>query len=149
MNKGENEMKITNGIIKYLLNTLDQPGFTDGSSGLTGYAIYRNIRILKEEVKDYDKVIDDALAEYGKESEDGRIYIDENDTEAIQKFREKVDPIAALEVDVNLYQISKEDFEMPYCPTATATQYAMVEELLTLTVKKEEIKEEEKIEKEE
>ncbi len=142
-------MKITNGIIKYLLNTLDQPGFTDGSSGLTGYAIYRNIRILKEEVKDYDKVIDDALAEYGKESEDGRIYIDENDTEAIQKFREKVDPIAALEVDVNLYQISKEDFEMPYCPTATATQYAMVEELLTLPVKKEENKEEEKIEKEE
>ena len=38
---------------------------------------------------------------------------------------------------------------MPYCPTATAAQYAMVEELLTLPVKKEEIKEEEKIEKEE
>ena len=40
-------MKITNGIMKYLLNTLNQPGFTDGASGPTGYAIYRNIRILE------------------------------------------------------------------------------------------------------
>ncbi len=142
-------MKITNGIIKYLLNTLNQPGFTEGASGPTGYAIYRNIRILKEEVKDYDKVIDDALAEYGKKTDDGRFYIDENDTETIQKFREKIDPIAALEVDVDLYQIPKEDFEMPYCATATPNQYAMVEELLILPEKVDENKDEESDNKEE
>ena len=136
-------MKITNGIMKYLLNILNQPGFTDGASGPTGYAIYRNIRILENEVKDYEKVINDALNEFGKKSEDGRVYIDEKDTEAIKKFTEKVDPIAALEVNVDLYQIPKDDFIMPYCATATPSQYALIEDLLVLP-EKEEVTEAEK-----
>lgn len=142
-------MKITNGIIKYLLNTLNQPGFTDGASGPTGYAIYRNIRILENEVKDYEKVINDALNEFGKKSEDGRVYIDEKDTEAIKKFTEKVDPIAALEVNVDLYQIPKDDFIMPYCATATPSQYALIEDFLVLPEKEEENKDEESNKKEE
>ena len=142
-------MKITNGIMKYLLNTLNQPGFTDSASGPTGYAIYRNIRILENEVKDYEKVIVDALAEFGKKSEDGRVYIDEKDTEAIKKFTEKVDPIAALEVNVDLYQIPKDDFIMPYCATATPSQYALIEDFLVLPEKEEENKDEESNKKEE
>lgn len=142
-------MKITNGIMKYLLNTLNQPGFTDGASGPTGYAIYRNIRILENEVKDYEKVINDALNEFGKKSEDGRVYIDEKDTEAIKKFTEKVDPIAALEVNVDLYQIPKDDFIMPYCPSATPSQYALIEDFLVLPEKEEENKDEESNKKEE
>lgn len=142
-------MKITNGIMKYLLNTLNQPGFTDSASGPTGYAIYRNIRILENEVKDYEKVINDALNEFGKKSEDGRIYIDEKDTEAIKKFTEKVDPIAALEVNVDLYQIPKDDFIMPYCATATPSQYALIEDFLVLPEKEEENKDEESNKKEE
>lgn len=142
-------MKITNGIMKYLLNTLNQPGFTDGASGPTGYAIYRNIRILENEVKDYEKVINDALNEFGKKSEDGRVYIDEKDTEAIKKFTEKVDPIAALEVNVDLYQIPKDDFIMPYCATATPSQYALIEDFLVLPEKEEENKDEELNKKEE
>jgi hypothetical protein len=142
-------MKITNGIIKYLLNTLNQPGFTDGASGPTGYAIYRNIRILENEVKDYEKVINDALNEFGKKSEDGRVYIDEKDTEAIKKFTEKVDPIAALEVNVDLYQIPKDDFIMPYCATATPSQYVLIEDFLVLPEKEEENKDEELNKKEE
>ncbi len=142
-------MKITNGIMKYLLNTLNQPGFTDGASGPTGYAIYRNIRILENEVKDYEKVINDALNEFGKKSEDGRVYIDEKDTEAIKKFTEKVDPIAALEVNVDLYQIPKDDFIMPYCATATPSQYALIEDFLVLPEKEEENKDEESNKKEE
>lgn len=142
-------MKITNGIMKYLLNTLNQPGFTDSASGPTGYAIYRNIRILENEVKDYEKVIDDALAEFGKKSEDGRVYIDKKDTEAIKKFTEKVDPIAALEVNVDLYQIPKDDFIMPYCATATPSQYALIEDFLVLPEKEEENKDEESNKKEE
>lgn len=142
-------MKITNGIMKYLLNTLNQPGFTDGTSGPTGYAIYRNIRILENEVKDYEKVINDALNEFGKKSEDGRVYIDEKDTEAIKKFTEKVDPIAALEVNVDLYQIPKDDFIMPYCATATPSQYALIEDFLVLPEKEEENKDEESNKKEE
>lgn len=142
-------MKITNGIMKYLLNTLNQPGFTDGAFGPTGYAIYRNIRILENEVKDYEKVINDALNEFGKKSEDGRVYIDEKDTEAIKKFTEKVDPIAALEVNVDLYQIPKDDFIMPYCATATPSQYALIEDFLVLPEKEEENKDEESNKKEE
>lgn len=142
-------MKITNGIMKYLLNTLNQPGFTDGASGPTGYAIYRNIRILENEVKDYEKVINDALNEFGKKSENGRVYIDEKDTEAIKKFTEKVDPIAALEVNVDLYQIPKDDFIMPYCATATPSQYALIEDFLVLPEKEEENKDEESNKKEE
>lgn len=130
-------MKITNGIMKYLLNTLRQPGFTEGASGATGYAIYRNIRILENEIKDYDKVIDNALNKYGKKTEDGRVYIDEKDEKSMKKFTKEVDPVASLEVDVDFYQIPKEDFEMPYCATATPAQYALIEEVCVLPEKRE------------
>lgn len=135
-------MKITNGIMKYLLNTLNQPGFVDGATGPTGYAIYRNLRILQNEIKDYDKVIEDALKEYGVESENGRYYIDEKDSEAIKKFTEKVDPVSNLEVDIDLYQIPRDEFVMPYCSTVTPGQYALIEEMFVRPEKKEETKEE-------
>mgnify|MGYP004546078607 FL=1 len=141
-------MKITNGIMKYLFNTINQPAFIDGANGPTGYAIYRNLRILQDEIKDYDKVIDDALKEFGQESEDGRFYIDENDTDAIKKFEEKVNPISNLEVDVNLYQIPKEEFVMPYCPSATPAQYALIEETFVLPEKEEVTEVEKETEKE-
>lgn len=135
-------MKITNGIMKYLLNTLNQAGFVEGATGPTGYAIYRNIRILQDEIKDYDKVVDEALHKYGKQSENGGYYIEQSDVEAIQKFSEEVDPVAAIELDVDLYQIAREDFIMPYCATATPAQYALIEEFFILPEKEEEKAEE-------
>lgn len=131
-------MKITNGIMKYLLNTLNQAGFVEGATGPTGYAIYRNIRILQDEVKDYDKVVDEALHKYGKQSENGGYYIEQTDEEAIKKFSDEVDPVAAIELDIDLYQINRDDFIMPYCATATPAQYALIEEFFVLPEEEEE-----------
>ena len=121
-------MKITNGIIKYLLNTLNQPGFTEGASGPTGYAIYRNLRILTEENKDYTKMIGEILKKHGKESENGGYYIDQNDKDAVEAFYKELVPVSNMVVNVDLYQIDKADFDLPYCETATPQQYALIEE---------------------
>ena len=135
-------MKITNGLMKILFEAINQPGFMDNANGPTGYALYRNIRILSDELKDYDKVIDDALKKYGKKLDNGAYMIDKDDEKTIGKFYEVIIPVANLEVDVNLYQISKDDFDLPYCETATPKQYAIIEEFL---VKPDEEKEEDSV----
>ena len=123
-------MKMTNGMMKVLFDTMNHQGFMDNATGVTGYALYRNIRILSDELKDYNKVIDDAIKKYGKKDDAMGYVIRHDDTEAIEKFTKEITPIAELEVDVDLYQIPMEAFELPYCETATPSHYAMIEEFL-------------------
>lgn len=124
-------MKMTNGIMKVLFDTMNQQGFMDNATGATGYALYRNIRILSNELKDYNKVIDDAIKKYGKKDKNtGGYIITPDDTESIEKFTKEITPIAELEVDVDLYQVPIELFELPYCETAAPSHYAMIEEFL-------------------
>lgn len=123
-------MKMTNGMMKVLFDTMNQQGFMDNATGATGYALYRNIRILSDELKDYNKVIDDAIKKYGKKDDAMGYVIRPDDTKAIEKFTKEITPIAELEVDVDLYQIPMEAFELPYCETATPSHYAMIEEFL-------------------
>ena len=133
-------MKMTNGLIDALLTALSQQEFISGATGKTGYAIYRNIRILTEENKDYSKMIEELIKKYGKENEDGSYYIDQNDKEAVDAFYKDLVPVSNMVVDVNLYQIDKKDFDLPYCETATPQQYALIEVCL---VKPEESKDKE------
>lgn len=123
-------MKMTNGLIDALLTALNQKEFISGSTGKTGYAIYRNIRILTEENKDYAKTIEEIIKKYGKQNENGDYYIDQNDKDAIDAFYKDLVPVSNMVVDVNLYQIDKNDFDLPYCETATPQQYALIEECL-------------------
>lgn len=131
-------MKMTNGLIDALLTALNKQEFIAGATGKTGYAIYRNIRILTEENKDYTKMIEDILKKHGKKNENGGYYIDQNDTKAIEAFYKELAPVSNMVVDVNLYQIDRDDFDLPYCESATPQQYALIEEFF---VKPEETKE--------
>lgn len=130
-------MKMTNTVIKILFDALNQPGFTNEAVGLTGYAIYKNIRILSNDLKDYQKAVDAAIKKYGKKNFEG-YYIDPNDSESIEKFTQEITPISNAKIDVNLFQISKNDFELPYCETATPNQYAIIEDFLVKHDKKNE-----------
>lgn len=123
-------MKMTNGLIDALLTALSQKEFISGVTKQTGYAIYRNLRILTEENKDYTKMIGELLKKYGKENENGGYYIDQDDKDAMDAFYKELVPISNMIVDVNLYQIDKKDFDLPYCETATPQQYALIEECL-------------------
>lgn len=121
-------MKMTNGLIDALLTALSKQEFISESTGKTGYAIYRNIRILSEENKDYAKMIEDIIRKHGKQGESGGYYIDQNDSKAIEAFYKELAPISNMIVDVNLYQIDRRDFNLPYCESATPQQYALIEE---------------------
>lgn len=127
-------MKISNAIINAALEAMNQPEFVNETKGQTGYALYRNIRILSNEIQDYQKLLRSAIEKYGKENEDGSYSVDPSDHDNFLKFTEEMTPIAALEVDVDVYQIDGKDFELPYCKTATPAQYSLIEELI---VKKE------------
>ena len=124
-------MKMTNGIMKLLYDAMNQQGFMENATGATGYALYRNLRILADELKDYDKVINDAIRKYGVELPDNSGYaLNPEDKKAIDKFSKAVTPVMNLQVDVNLYQIPKESFELPYCETATPNHYALIEDFV-------------------
>ena len=123
-------MKMTNGLIDALLTALNQEEFITKATKQTGYAIYRNIRILSEENKDYTKMIEDILKKHGKQNENGGYYIDQNDKDAIEAFYKELIPVSNMVVDVDLYQIDKANFDLPYCETATPQQYALIEECL-------------------
>ena len=129
-------MKMTNGIMKVLFDAINKPGFMNGATGQTGYALYRNARILSIELKDYDKVINDAINKYGKKTENGYV-IDQSDKKSLEKFTKAVIPVANLEIDVDLYQIPADVFELPYCENATPSDYAIIEEFFVLPEKQE------------
>ena len=49
---------------------------------------------------------------------------------AIEAFYKELIPVSNMVVDVDLYQIDKANFDLPYCETATPQQYALIEECL-------------------
>lgn len=129
-------MKLTNGTMYALLNALNQPAFTSGTNGKLGYAIWRNIRILQNEVQDYEKLLNEAVQKYGEKSENGGYYIDTSNTESYSAFTKEMSPLAEIELDVELYQLEP-GFELPYCESATPAQYALIEGALTKQPEKE------------
>lgn len=105
-------------------------GYNQGVRDRYDYTDARNIRILTEENKDYTKMIEDILKKHGKQNENGGYYIDQNDKDAIEAFYKELIPVSNMVVDVDLYQIDRVDFDLPYCETATPQQYALIEECL-------------------
>lgn len=75
--------------------------------GMLGYAIARNRRKLEAESKEFSEKRDELLKEFGTEVEQGRYQlVGEN----LSKFAEALKPYSELTAEVNVMQVSQEEF---------------------------------------
>lgn len=122
-------MKSTNGTMYAVLILLMKPEFVNCSDDILNYAIYRNIRILKTEMQEYELKLNQVIKKYGWKTEDG-YSINVADTEAYNAFKKEMTPITDLEIDVDVFQIEP-GFILPECKGVTPAQYLLIEEVLT------------------
>lgn len=120
-------MKLTNGTILDIINTLSK---FKNQSGLMGYMIAKNLRMLRAEIADCEKFKDELVDKYGKENEDGAKYISEENPETLQKFLNEFLPVLNCEVDINFYQMDKDKFNFDYEEEATVKDYEVLEAVL-------------------
>lgn len=128
-------MKLTNDTMYMMADILSKPEFSNCNDDTLNYAIYRNIRILRNGIQDYLKTLRNGVIKYGKEEQDGYV-LTKSDTEAYNAFIEEMKPFSQIETDVELYQIEP-GFILPECSGITPAQYLLIEEVLT---KKDEIR---------
>ena len=96
-------MKMTNAQMFDSLVVLNQAEET----GVLGFAIAQNRRKLTEELKEYAAKRDELLRKYGTDEGDGRFTIATDD---VQAFSAELRPFAEMTADVNVRQISEEEF---------------------------------------
>ena len=113
-------------------------------TGKLAYALSKTRRKMAAEVKDFEDTRDGLIRKYGTEDENGNIRI-EPDTEGYTKFINEIIPISQDIVEVDIYQISREEFEDAdyYCEEATMRDYEMLEALFVKAEEKDEPEEKE------
>lgn len=89
--------------------------------GVLGFAIAQNRRKLAEELKEYANKRDELLQEYGTDEGEGKYRIT---PENVSAFSAALRPFAEMTADVNVRQVSEEDF----CSgSLTSSQMLMLE----------------------
>ena len=112
--------------------------FTD-CTGKLAYALSKTRRKMAAEVKDFEDTRDGLIRKYGSEDEEGNIRIEPN-TEGYQKFIDEIIPISQDVVEIDVYQITKEEFDDAdyYCEDATVRDYEILEALFVKNEEKDE-----------
>jgi hypothetical protein len=116
-------MKITNGTIVELIEVISK---FQNVTGKLAYAMAKNRRILGEHMKDFEEVRNELINKYGETDENGNTFINQN-SENYQAFVDEIVPILNILVDVDLFQLDKDEFELPYCENATMNDYSLIE----------------------
>ena len=76
-------------------------------TGVLGYAIARNRRKLYDATLEYSRARDELLPKYGKEVKNG-VY--EIDLESKKKMEQELEPIANIQIEIDLVCVSDEVF---------------------------------------
>ena len=118
------------------------------AKGKTAFVLFRALRKLQDEIKDCDEQKNTLIQKYGKEIDGGGIGIEPEDKDAYEGFLKEFTPILFYELEVDLPQMTEEDFNSLYevdAKEAGINDYALIEALLV--EKPEPKKKEEKAEK--
>lgn len=130
------KIKLNNATLVDIMGTLSK---FDNASGKLSYAIHKTKRKLADDVKDFEDIRNKLIVKYGDENEDGT-YTIHKDTEAYNKYINEIIPISEELVEVELYQITREEFDNSdyYNEKASTKDYDILE---VLFVKKDESEE--------
>ncbi len=67
------------------------------------------MKCLQSYVHDFDVVKNELIIKYGKESENGNFTIDRDDTEAVRKVNEELEPLLNSKVTADISPLKPED----------------------------------------
>ena len=87
----------------FVLNTMLQ------IKGIVGYKIARNLRMINEELKEYNEVKQDLFRKYGTEK-DGNLVI-ERGSENYSLFMQEIQPYEEQDVDFDFKKITDEELQ--------------------------------------
>lgn len=127
-------IKMTKGNLMDIFRTMNK--FTE-CTGKLAYALSKTRSKMTKYVVDFEEKRDELIRKYGTEDESGTISIAPG-TEEYQKFINEMVPISQEVVEIDIHQISKEEFDEAnyYCKEANVRDYEILE---TLFVKVEEV----------
>lgn len=121
-------MKIKNG---YMANALESLMKFQEQTGKTGYAIMRNIRILQQNLEDFEKVRLNLFKKYGTTNDDGNNYSVSKESENYDEFIKEYEELLNIEADVELYQIDASDVKLQCTDNASVKDYMIVSQLIS------------------
>lgn len=82
-----------------------------------GYAIEKNIRLLKTDLTEFIEIKNDAIKKFGIQKDETGWQIPVEDTKAIASFEEAIKDVADLEIKVELCKIQEAWFGNDNMPT--------------------------------
>lgn len=111
-------MKMTNGILVNLLNTLGSYSEYKLPQKI-GYAITRNMMVIQKEYAVYEKQmkkIFENFKEYTLKDDDGNLLFEENGLPKIEQdhlsdFIKEMNELLSIEVDIELYHVDESVFD--------------------------------------
>lgn len=126
-------IKMTNAAIIEILQSL---GKFDGVSGKLGYAISRTKNNMVREIKPFEDMRDNLFRKYAEKDENGNPTSIKPNTDGFKNFIEEITPISQIAIDIDVFQISQEEFDKSdsYSEAASVKDY----DVLQLFIKKEE-----------
>ncbi len=98
-------MKLTNQQMDMALNVLQE--ISTKTSGKLGYIVAKNMRILANELVEYNKIKDETIKEFGSPDDEGHYSI-KVDSPEFKQFVAKMQEYADIETDVNIITIDPE-----------------------------------------
>ena len=127
-------MKMNNATLMELINVLNKFNECDGK---LSYAIHKTKRKMMAEFEDFESVRNQLILKYGTEDENGNYTIQQG-TDAYKKYLDEIIPVSQDVVDIDVYQITQEEFDNSnyYNEKATTRDYDVLESLF---VKREEL----------
>lgn len=87
------------------------------------------MKAIETIVDNYEQIRNEKIREYGKETDDGHMYISSEDKEAIKKFNDDLSKIIESEVFVNITKLKAcEIFDKGICAEYLVCLYPIIEE---------------------
>ena len=122
------KIKMTNSSIGDVLNVLMK---FDNCEGKLSYAIHKTKRKLINEYKDFEEIRNNLIRKYGEKDEETGNYLIRQDSEGFQKYKEEIMPISQDIVEVEIHQITQEEFDNSdyYNENVSTKEYDLLEAL--------------------
>lgn len=124
------KIKFNNNILSIIFEKLNK--FTS-ISGKLGYAISKTKKQMAQQLEPFEEERRKLFEKYGTQDKESHQLKIEIDTENYKKFIDQITPILQIEVEIDVFQLTREDFEkheeMFDIPEATVEDFDLLQEL--------------------
>lgn len=124
------KIKFNNNTLSIIFQKLNK--FTS-ISGKLGYAISKTKKQMSQQLEPFEEERRKLFEKYGTEDEENHQLKIETDSENYKKFMEQITPLLQIETEIDVFQITQEEFEkheeMFDIPEATVEDFDLLQEL--------------------